>query len=213
MINFSAKTNVLIALKNILASGVNAMPDVTDHKSNNRINSAGDLLEYYVKDSFCGDSTNVTTTNEKLTEYHKYFSYLGNASNPPDFVIQHGPAVEVKKIQGVGANGLALNSSFPNDKLHSEDFRIKQECRECEDEFGGSIENNRISTFGNVKDNVLHSLWLVYGDCYCADKSYYERIADTIKDGVSSIPDVDFGEAKELGRVNKVDPLGITYLR
>src|SRR5699024_11579610 len=56
-------------------------------------------------------------------------------------------------------------------------------------------------------------LWFVYGDCYCADKSYYERIADTIKDGVSSIPDVDFGETKELGRVNKVDPLGITYLR
>src|SRR5699024_4527372 len=66
---------------------------------------------------------------------------------------------------------------------------------------------------GNVKDNKLQSLWFVYGDCYCADKSYYERIADTIKDGVSSIPDVDFGETKELGRVNKVDPLGITYLR
>src|SRR5699024_2567329 len=45
------------------------------------------------------------------------------------------------------------------------------------------------------------------------DKSYYERISETIKDGVSSIPDVDFGETKELGRVNRVDPLGITYLR
>src|SRR5699024_2985243 len=101
MTNFSAKTNELIALQNILASGVNDMPDVTDHKSNKRINSACDLLEYYVKYSFCGDSTNVTTTNEKLTEYQEYFSYLGNASNPPDFVIQHGPAVEVKKIQGV----------------------------------------------------------------------------------------------------------------
>src|SRR5699024_4050619 len=101
MTNFSAKTNVLIALKNILVSGVNARPDVIDDKSTKRRKGAGDLLEYYVKDSFCGDSTNVTTTNEKLTEYQKYFSYLGNASNPPDFVIQHGPAVEVKKIQGV----------------------------------------------------------------------------------------------------------------
>src|SRR5699024_3540238 len=128
MTNFSAKTNVLIALKNILASGVNAMPDVTDHKSNNRINSAGDLLEYYVKDSFCGDSTNVKTKNEKLKKYQNYLSNLGNASNQPNFVIQHGLAVEEKKIQGVGENGLALNSSFPKDKLHSDDFKIKQEC-------------------------------------------------------------------------------------
>jgi len=27
------------------------------------------------------------------------------------------------------------------------------------------------------------------------------------------LPDVEFSETKELGRVNKVDPLGITYLR
>ena len=213
MTNHVAKTNVLHALKNILDSGVSDMPDVTDHVSNNRINSVGDLLEYYVKDAFCGDSASYTTSYEKLKEYQKYFSYLGNASNPPDFVIQHGPAVEVKKIQGVNANGLALNSSFPKDKLYQDDVRIKQECRDCENEFGGWTEKDMIYSVGNVKDNKLQSLWFVYGDCYCADKSYYERIADTIKDGVSSIPDVDFGETKELGRVNKVDPLGITYLR
>src|SRR5699024_10534956 len=68
MINYSANTNVLIALKNILVSGVNTMRSVTDHKSNNIINSAGDLLEYYVKDSFGGDSANMTTTNDKLTQ-------------------------------------------------------------------------------------------------------------------------------------------------
>lgn len=28
-----------------------------------------------------------------------------------------------------------------------------------------------------------------------------------------SIPDIEFKETKELGRVNRVDPLGITYLR
>jgi len=213
MSNLNAKTNVLHALKNILESGVSDMPNVTDHVSNNRINSVGDLLEYYVKDAFCGDSSSYTTSHEKLKEYQKYFSYLGNTSNPPDFVIQHGPAVEVKKIQGVNANGLALNSSFPKDKLYQDDVRIKQECRDCENEFGGWTEKDMIYSVGNVKDNKLQSLWFVYGDCYCADKSYYERIADTIKDGVSSIPDVDFGETKELGRVNKVDPLGITYLR
>ena len=34
-----------------------------------------------------------------------------------------------------------------------------------------------------------------------------------IKDGVEAIPGVEFAETRELGRVNKVDPLGITYLR
>lgn len=213
MSNYSPKTNVLIALKNILTQGVIAMPNVKDHKSNNRINSEGDLLEYYVKDSFCGKSSNMETTYEKLLEYQKVFSYLGNTSNPPDFVIQHGPAVEVKKIKGNNANGIALNSSFPKNSLYSDDFRIKKECRECEDEFGGWSKKDMIYAIGNVKDNVLQSLWLVYGDCYCADKSYYEKIANTIRDGVSNISDVEFGETKELGRVNKVDPLGITYLR
>lgn len=207
------KTNVLIALKNILLKNINTMPFVKDHRNNNRINSVGDLLEYYVKDSFCIDSADMQTTNEKLAEYQKVFSYLGNASNPPDFVIQHGPAVEVKKIQGENANGIALNSSFPKDSLYNDDFRIKQECRECEDEFGGWSKKDMIYAVGNVKSNVLHSLWFVYGDCYCADKSYYERISNTIRDGVANIPDVEFGETKELGRINKVDPLGITYLR
>lgn len=41
----------------------------------------------------------------------------------------------------------------------------------------------------------------------------YERIKQKIKFGVETIPDVEFSDTKELGRVNRVDPLGITYLR
>ena len=38
-------------------------------------------------------------------------------------------------------------------------------------------------------------------------------IKDTISNGINTIADVEFTETKELGKVKKVDPLGITDLR
>jgi hypothetical protein len=68
---------------------------------------------------------------------------------------------------------------------------------------------------GNAPKNTnnLKSLWFVYGDCFCADKEVYERIKDTISTGITTIPNVEFTDSKELGKVKKVDPLGITDLR
>lgn len=68
---------------------------------------------------------------------------------------------------------------------------------------------------GNVPKNsdTLKSLWFVYGDCFCADKEVYERIKYTISSGITAIPDVEFTNTNELGKVKKVDPLGITDLR
>lgn len=210
---YSPSTNVLVALNNILIRNQTTTPSVTNHQNNNRINSVGDLLEYYVKDAFCGTSFNFELTDDKLKEYQKTFSYLGNSSNPPDFIVRHGVAIEVKKVEGRNSNTIALNSSFPKDFLYSTDTRISNSCRICEDEFNGWDKKDMIYAIGNITGNQLHSLWFIYGDCYAASKSTYERIANNIKDGVSSIPEVQFGETKELGRVNRVDPLGITYLR
>jgi len=63
------------------------------------------------------------------------------------------------------------------------------------------------------KTNTLKSLCIVYGLDYCASNEIYERVKSSIKNGVLDIPNVEFSETKELGRINKVDPLGITYLR
>ena len=41
----------------------------------------------------------------------------------------------------------------------------------------------------------------------------YERIKNTISTGITTIPNVEFTETNELGKVKKVDPLGITDLR
>ena len=86
---------------------------------------------------------------------------------------------------------------------------ISRTCRECEE---WSVKD-MIYAVGVVDNNSLKSLTLVYGDDYCADKSVYEHIKEVIKTGVESIRGVEFADTRELGRVNRVDPLGITYLR
>jgi hypothetical protein len=54
---------------------------------------------------------------------------------------------------------------------------------------------------------------MVYGNSYAAKHETYQRIKTTISTGIKTIPDVVFADTKELGRVNQVDPLGITNLR
>lgn len=119
-----------------------------------------------------------------------------------------GDAIEVKKIESIGSQ-IALNSSFPKDKLYSDSPMITQECRDCED----WKEKDPIYTIGAMHQGKLKALWFIHGDCYAANQDIYERIKTKISDGVNSLPDVEFSETKELGRVNKVDPLGITHLR
>jgi len=102
-----------------------------------------------------------------------------------------------------------LNSSYPKAKLFADSPMIKNACRTCEN----WTVKDMIYAVGVVDDNNIKSLALVYGDDYCAEKSVYEQIKTVIKNGVESISGVEFAETKELGRVNRVDPLGITYLR
>ena len=64
-----------------------------------------------------------------------------------------------------------------------------------------------------ANNNKLKALWFVYGNCYAASKDIYERIKKKISSGINELKDVEFSETRELGRVNRVDPLGITYLR
>jgi NgoPII restriction endonuclease len=59
----------------------------------------------------------------------------------------------------------------------------------------------------------LKRLWLLAGDCLAADADIYQRIKDKISIGIGEINGVEFAKTKEIARINKVDPLGITYLR
>ncbi len=198
-------TNLLKALSNLAKNPVKDI--VNYYKASNRANNMGDALEFYVKDLFCG-ITETKDIQEKNKIYSKYFSYLGNQNNPPDIIIRGGDAIEVKKIESL-RSGIALNSSYPKDKIYADSSMITQACRDCEN----WREKDLIYTIGVSKDNKLRAIWFIYGNCYAAGKDTYERIKNKISSGINELEGVEFSETKELGRVNKVDPLGITYLR
>ena len=197
--------NIINAIYNLVNNPVTDL--VTHYNVQNRANNMGDALEEYVKDLF--SNTFDVNETQRLETWSKVFSYLGNNSNPPDAMLRNGDAIEVKKIENDTAS-LALNSSHPKHTLRSDSSMISTACRKAEK----WTEKDMIYSVGVVsKDNHLRHLCFVYGLDYCASDECYSKIKRTIKDGVESIPGVEFSETKELGKVKKVDPLGVTYLR
>ncbi len=172
-----------------------------------RINNWGEALEIFVKDLLAG-TTRIADNNRKNIVYSEYFSYMGNQNNPPDLIIKDGDAIEVKKIEN-NSSRIALNSSYPKDKLYKDSNLINEACRNCEI----WSEKDIIYSIGTVASNKLRSLWFVYGNCFAANKQVYEKISKKIIQGINEIPNIELSKTNELGRVNKVDPLGITYLR
>jgi len=201
-------TNLLKAIANIVENPITDL--VSFYKGSNRANSMGDALETYIKDVFCDCVNKDNQEKDKL--YSQKFSYLGNQNNPPDIIVKNGDAIEVKKIESL-SSAIALNSSYPKNKLYADDSRITDSCRNCE---ANTWEQKDIIYSVGVAPkgtNKLKALWFVYGDCYAANREVYKRIADKISTGISEIPDVELAETNELAGVKKVDPLGITNLR
>lgn len=198
-------TNIITAIISIVQNPITEI--VNYSSSHNRANNLGEALEEYVKDIFADTvgEKDMQIRNRKISEV---FSYLGNQNNPPDSIIRNGDAIEVKKIETNTAS-LALNSSYPKAKIYANSSMITAACRNCEN----WTEKDLIYVVGVCKNNILSSLSFVYGIDYAASANIYERIKETISEGVNSIQGVEFAETKELGRVNRVDPLGITYLR
>jgi hypothetical protein len=199
-------TNVLVAIKNLYNIKERVLSLGKDN-ARNRVNSVGESLEEFVKDLFCNS---INETQDKHITHAKYFSYLGAKNSPPDIIIRGSDAIEVKKIESFNSS-LALNSSYPKDILYSDNPLIQSDCKTCEDQ--NWIAKDFLYVIGVVKENKLLSLWLVYGNCYAASKGTYERISNQISTGLHELPDIQFSETNELGRVNQVDPLKITHLR
>ena len=195
---------IVDAIVNLVREPVTALERV--HQSQNRANGMGDALEEYVKDLFAG--TFHATDSERLDAYSRTFSYLGNSVSPPDAMLRGGDAIEVKKIASPNAP-LALNSSYPKQTLAADNPMISEACRRAED----WQRKDMLYVVGNVCGNRLRNISMVYGLDYCASEACYQRLKSTIRNGVNAIEGVEFAESRELGHVNRVDPLGITYLR
>ncbi len=179
---------------------------ISYYTGKNRANNSGDALEEYIKDLFAGSFK--LREKERMEKRSNVFSYFGNNSNPPDAMLKNGDAIETKKI-GTFSSSLALNSSYPKQKLFRDSLMISKACREAEE----WDEKDMIYAVGVVNGKKLRHLSMVYGRDYCASEECYSRIKTKIKNSVESIPDIDFTESRELGHINRVDPLGITYMR
>ncbi|MCO5259616.1 MAG: NgoPII family restriction endonuclease [Crocinitomicaceae bacterium] len=198
-------TNILEAIANIVE---NPIYEIKSHYSGrNRMNNVGEALETFIKDAF---SNTILTENEqeKMCRYNDEFSWLGNQNHPPDIMIKGGDAIEVKKTQSANSD-LALNSSYPKSTVQASSTMITQSCRTCEN----WTEKDLIYCVGHTNDDSIKSLWMVYGNIYAANHETYQIIKQKITEGINEIPNVELAETNELGRVNRVDPLGITNLR
>ena len=196
--------NVIDAICTLIESGNNRLIGVQG--GSNRINAMGYALEDYVKDMFAGSFD--CSEFDRRQRWSDTFSYLGNDANPPDMMLHGGDAIEVKKIQSDNA-ALALNSSQPKHTLLSTNSLLSNACREAED----WREKDIIYVVGVVKGDRGKHLCMVYGRDYCASAECYDRVRNSIKHGVETSAGLEFAPTRELGRVNRVDPLGITYLR
>jgi hypothetical protein len=195
---------LLKAIKLIVENPIIKVKDY--YTGRNRANSVGEALENYVKDIFANSFD--LSEADRLQKSNEVFSYLGNPNNPPDIILRNGDAIEIKKIQSP-TSALALNSSYPKAKLFADSPMLTQACKTCED----WAEKDIVYIVGHTNDTDIKYLWFVYGDCFSADAAIYEKIKKTISSGITEIPDVEFTETNELGKVKKVDPLGVTDLR
>lgn len=198
-------TNILEAIFNISITPFGNITNINSGR--NRVNNVGEALEIFIKDAF---SNTIQEQDEqiKITRYNQEFSWLGNQNHPPDIIIRNGDAIEVKKTQSPNSD-LALNSSYPKSSIQSNSPMITKECRACEE----WTEKDLIYCVGHTSDDSIHSLWFVYGSIYAANHETYQIVKQKISDGINEIPNVELADTNELGRVNRVDPLGITNLR
>ena len=197
--------NIIDAIINIVKNPILELKGYSI--SHNRANSMGKALEEYIKDVFSGTLFE-KDKNKRMKIISEVFSYLGNTNNPPDSILRGGDAIEVKKIENKSSS-LALNSSYPKAKLYSNSSMITDACRNCEK----WEEKDIIYTIGTCEKNKLTSLIFVYGEDYAAENKIYENVKNKIKLGIETINGLEFSETNEIGRVNRVAPLGITYFR
>ena len=197
--------NIIDAIINIVKNPILELKEYSI--SHNRANSMGEALEEYIKDVFSGTLFE-KDKNKRMKIISEVFSYLGNTNNPPDSILRGGDAIEVKKIENKSSS-LALNSSYPKAKLYSNSSMITDACRSCEK----WEEKDIIYTIGTCEKNKLTSLIFVYGEDYAAENKIYENVKNKIKLGIETINGLEFSETNEIGRVNRVAPLGITYFR
>ncbi len=203
--------NVLTAIVNI-ANYENTNLEIYSTKSKIRINTVGEKLEYYFKDAIA-NSFQIKEQSKRIKIHSSVFSWLGNQNNPPDMIINKGDAFEVKKNQSMKST-IALNNSYPKNKLYIDDPKITKECFSCEEEQWGS--KDIFYVIGSMNGTNLQHLFIVQGECYAANRKIYSNLLLQFKAKVDTLiqeQNMESTKTREVGRITRVDPLGITTFR
>ena len=208
------------------ANVLNAIIALSKYRNNNlgdyannyaiRINVVGEKLEYYVKDLLTGQF--YKTENERNLAYNQHYSYLGNQNNAVDAIAKFGDAFEIKKVESRGsplaAGKIALNNSPPKDVLHSSDQRLRSDVKSID---GGNWKQRDIFyVVGSTIGQKVRYLYFVQGTCYAAQSEVYKSVFDNVRKRIQDtvkMSGLEFMDTKELGRIHRVDPLGITDFR
>ena len=170
--------------------------------------------DWKLSKSNSGRGTSINRIGEPLEKFvlnlfdEKEVSYIGGPNNPPDIMLKNAEAIEVKKLLP-NAREIPLNSSSPKSKLFSTDKMLKKDCVSSEE----WKEKDMVYVIGGVQNNTLENIWFVYGSCFAANNEVYEEAKIKLQDGIKKINSLDLGETREIGRVNNIDPFGITNLR
>ncbi len=211
------KTNALVALNNLLAHNSSILTPI--FRSNGQANTAGDSLEYFVKDIFCGSSFQYQYEDSKNKEYNKYLSWTGNSTNFPDFIVRDGIGVEPKKLDNESHSSLSLNSSYPKDYIYPDSQNIPSELLVDETERWDRkailyVVGNKATRFNKLGmvENKLISLWMAFGNTFVADRSVYLDTIDAIRSSIKK-SGATLENSKEIARAKQIDPLGYTNLR
>lgn len=200
-------SNILTAIQAFVEKSSLKVVENPQENIKNRANQMGAALEDYVKNAFA----NCLGQDERSIKqaHSRAFSYLGNRTNPPDAMLINSDAIEIKKIETLGTSQLQLNSSYPKNKLCSDNPKISKTCRTCEK----WEEKDMIYVVGQVNGQDLQNIFFVYGDLYCDSHEIYENVENVIRNGIKSLDKVEVAETNELGRINKIVHLGISDLR
>lgn len=191
----------------VLASTALTLRDAR-RASSNRVTAMGDDLEDYVKNAYADTFDPGLPDHERRLRFERTFAWLGNSSNPPDLLLRGGDAVEVKKL-AASSRAIQLNSSSPKDRLWADDPRVASGAVTAE----RWTSRDMVYWLASVNGRRLIDMWVVFGNVFCAQRETYDRISKYIAGAVAELPDLDHGQTNELGRLNRVDPLGITSLR
>lgn len=175
------------------------------------INSTGIMFEEYIKDLLTGRF--YENEGERMKAMSQEFAWIGNQNFPPDAIAKGGDAFEIKKHEGKSGT-IALNSSQPRDMLYSWDSKITSECRNSIGQQWDALD--LFYVVGTVPNKNVKSIYFVQGKCYAASPDIYDSISSSLSKAVKNAIEVaglEYSTTKELGRVNKADPLGRASLR